>query len=171
MRGRALGVLWALLISAPLAGCAGGSGAQAPPSTSAAQAAFVTRVDAVCQQALDAHRGHDFPVPDFDPKNPGRQQLPAVGRYLARYGHLAQTVTALRSLRPPADEVRGWHHLLALADLALANSRRQIAAAESRDVHGFVATVRVVDHLAPRLNAVGADFGFRSGSPCKQVFG
>ncbi|HET7173795.1 MAG TPA: hypothetical protein VFI30_05915 [Nocardioidaceae bacterium] len=171
MSVRALGVLCALVISALLAGCAGSPGAQAPPSTSAAQQAFVARVDAVCQQALDSHRGHAFPVPGFDPNNPGRQQLPAVGRYLSRYGHLAQTVTALRSLRPPADEASGWHHFLALANLALANSRRQIAAADSRDVPGFVATVRVVDHLAPRLNAAGAAFGFRSGSSCEQVFG
>ena len=160
----------AAALLAAAAGC-GSSTPAAHTGASSAHAAFLVTVNGVCQRAVDAHQGHDFPLFQFDPMHPDPKQLPTVGDYFAKYGGLPETTDALHRLTPPpADAVR-WRALLHLADVSAANVQRQIAAARARDAQTFVDTVRVVQQLGPQVDAAGSRFGFGSGSACSKVFG
>lgn len=160
--------LAALVVGA--AACGGSRPASASDGTTT-RAAFAARVDAVCAPAVRRHAGHPFPVPGFDPEHPDPAQLPAVGDYFARYGGLAETTHALHALTPPAAAGPDWRSLLTVADRMVANAQRQIAAAEARDTETFVQTVHTAPDLVDQLNAAAKRLGFRSTSPCAQVFG
>jgi hypothetical protein len=159
------------LLSFPgLAGCAGTSHSDQFALGRTPRSAFIVSVEAVCQRAVKAHDGHDFPLAQFDPLHPDPSQLPAVGDYFARYGQLPETVTALHDLTPPAADAAAWTSMLGLADRLTAVARRQIAAARDRNVSAFVSTVRTVKRLKGHIDAAGRRFGFGSESPCGQVF-
>jgi hypothetical protein len=157
-------------VVAAAVGC-GGSSSAAHSTSSSPHAAFVAKVNGVCQRAVDAHRGHDFPLLRFDPMHPDPTQLPEVGDYFDKYGGLPATDSALHRLTPPATDAGRWHALLRLADRSAANVQRQIAAARARDVTTFVETVHEVQRLTPQIDAAGSRFGFQNGSACGKVFG
>ena len=163
-------VLGVAAVLAAAAGC-GGSAPSAQSTSGTTHASFVAAANRVCQRAVDAHRGHPFPLLRFDPMHPDPKRLPTVGDYFARYGGLPATNHALHQLTPPATDADQWRALLRLTDKSAANVQRQIAAARARDVATFVETVRVVQQVTPELDAAGSRFGFTSGSPCSQVFG
>jgi hypothetical protein len=156
---------------AVLAGCATSSPQAAPAPPTGAHGAFVASVTEVCQRAVDAHRGHDFPVAGFDPLHPDPNQLPAVGDYFASYGGLPETDRAMHALRPSAPDTAAWAAVLTLVDQVTANARSQIRAARARDVATFVATVRTAQSLTDRLNAAAERLGLGPDSACAQVFG
>ena len=133
--------------------------------------AFLKAVNTVCARAVSAHAGHSFPLSNFDPEHPDASHLPIVGNYFARYGQLPQTVAALKELEPPPADTTAWQRLLTVAEEMRDNAQRQIAAADARDVKGFVATVHTVRRLTNQMNADGRRFGFSANSPCAQAFG
>ncbi len=169
-RRRALLALMAVVMSGAATACNGSPASESGSSTSS-HAAFVTRVDAVCQRAVDAHAGHSFPLPNFDPQQPNPGQLPAVGRYFARYGGLDTVSRELHALKPPSADARSWQALLHLVDQMTANAAKQISAAKAEDVPTFVRTVKVANRLIAQINRSGGRFGFSSESACSQVFG
>jgi hypothetical protein len=157
-------------LSLPTA-CGSDSPQAAPPTPTSAHGAFVASVNDVCDRAVRAHQGHDFPVEGFDPLNPDPSQLPTIGDYFASYGQLPEIEHALHALRPPSADAADWAALLRLVDRVTANSQTQIRAAQARDVATFVATVRQGDLLTEAIDAAGRRFGFHSGTACAQVFG
>lgn len=154
-----------------LVGCGTSSPEAAPASPTGAHGAFLASVTEVCQRAVDAHRGHDFPAAGFDPLHPDPSRLPAVGDYFASYGGLPETDRALHALHPSAPDTEAWAAVLTLVDQVTANARTQIRAARARDVATFVATVRTAQSLTDRLNAAAERLGLRPDSACAQVFG
>jgi hypothetical protein len=154
-----------------LAGCGSRSPQAAPASATDAHGAFLASVTEVCQRAVDAHRGHDFPAVGFDPLHPDPSQLPAVGDYFASYGGLPETDRAMHALRPSARDTAAWAAVLTLVDQVTANARSQIRAARARDVATFVTTVRTAQSLTDRLNAAGERLGLGPDSACDRVFG
>lgn len=160
-------MLTAAAIVATAAACSGS--ATGPSGT--AHSAFVAQVNAVCQPAVERHAGHDFPFEAFNPQKPNPDQLPAVGRYFARYGGLLTMRQRLHELRPPRADVKQWHQLLQLTDLLESNASAQIKAAEAKEVPAFVRTVEESNRLVAQLNRVGGRFGITSASACGKVFG
>jgi hypothetical protein len=157
-------------LSLPTA-CGSDSPHAAPPTPTSAHGAFVALVSHVCDRAVSAHQGHDFPVEGFDPLNPDPSQLPTVGDYFANYGRLPEIEHALHTLRPPSADAADWADLLRLVDRVTGNSQTQVRAARGRDVATFVATVRKGELLTGAIDAAGGRFGFHSGTACAQVFG
>ena len=95
---------------------------------------FVAKANAICAQAVARHSGHRFPLPGFDPLHPRPADLPAVGRYFARYGGASATTARMYALAAPTTLQREWQELRALINQAAANARRQITVAERADV-------------------------------------
>ena len=133
--------------------------------------AFVAKADGICARAVAQHGDAKLPVADFDPLHPNAADLPAVGRYFARYGRADSTAAQLDALSPPTKHAAEWAKLRALVDQAAANARQQIKLAESSDVAGFERTVHRARSLAVQIDKLGPQVGFTSGSPCDQVFG
>ncbi|HET6167818.1 MAG TPA: hypothetical protein VFE07_13390 [Marmoricola sp.] len=158
-------------VCALTAGLLAGCGADAPATPTRAHAAFLARVGEACQPAVDVHRGHAFPLTDFDPLHPDPRELPTVGDYFASYGGLPATDRAMHALQPPAVDADAWHDLMRLVDQITANAQQQVRAARASDVTAFVETVRTSESLTNRLNVVGDRFGLRSDSACAEVFG
>lgn len=165
-----IGAACAATLSLPTA-CGSDSPRAAPPTPTSAHGAFVALVSEVCDRAVRAHQGHDFPVEGFDPLNPDPSQLPAVGDYFANYGQLPEIEHALHTLRPPSADAADWSDLLRLVARVTVNAQTQIRAARARDVTTFVATVRKGDLLTEAIDGAGGQFGFQSGTACAQVFG
>jgi len=140
-------------------------------SQDAADTRFVAKANAICGQAIARHSAHPFPLPGFDPLHPRPADLPAVGRYFARYGSASATTARLDALTAPAGHQREWQQLRALINQAAANGRRQMTVAERADVAGFEQTVRTARHLSTEINRIAPRLGFTSSSPCGQLFG
>ena len=104
-----------LLVTTPTAVAAGCSGGDSPELSAESQAA-VDRIQSICDDAaakVDASRG-EFPVADFDPKNPNPADLPAVGSYFA-VGHTIWDEALREDPRRPGagrDPGRGGHAAL-----------------------------------------------------------
>lgn len=158
-----------LVLMAAMALSAAACGSGKYPAT--AGSSFVSAANAICAKAVAEHDGHPFPVPDFNPLHPRAQDLPAVGRYLARYGDATATAARLDALSAPAGHHADWEKLRALIDQAAANAQRQIAAAEKSDVTGFEQTVTIARTLGNQINQIGPKLGFTSSSACSKVFG
>lgn len=139
--------------------------------STAADASFVSKANAICAAAVAQHAGHELPVAHFDPLHPDPADLPAIGRYFARYGAARDTAARLDALAAPADQQAAWAKLRGLIDRAAANATTQIAAAERSDVAAFEQTVSTARSLADQIDPVGQELGFSSGSPCRKVFG
>jgi hypothetical protein len=147
------------------------SAAACTSSQRAVDTRFVAKANAICAQAVARHSGHRFPLPGFDPLHPRPADLPAVGRYFARYGGASATTARMYALAAPTTHQREWQELRALINQAAANARRQITVAERADVAGFEQTVRTARHLSTEINRIAPRLGFTSSSPCGQLFG
>jgi len=158
-----------LVLMAATALSAAACGSSTQPAT--AGSSFAPAANTICATAVAKHDGHPFPVPDFSPLHPRAQDLPAVGRYFARYGDARATAARLDALSAPAGHHADWEKLRALMDQAAANAQRQITAAEKSDVTGFEQTVTTARSLANQINRIGPKLGFTSSSPCSKVFG
>ena len=93
--------------------------------SSDASAAVIEQIDASCSDwkaALD-ERGA-FPVEEFDPENPGIEDLRAVGDYFAS-GQPAQekAIAELRALSPPADVADEVESLVSALESELESAR------------------------------------------------
>ena len=108
-----------------------------------ATAATVEQVNGICtdwKATLD-ERG-DFPVDEFDPENPSPDDLPAVGEYFASGEPAAdEAIAELRALSPPAEVEADIDALVSTLEEQLENAKTQAAAAKTRDVAGFTATL------------------------------
>lgn len=144
-------------------------GSSTHPAT--AGSSLVSTANAICAVAVAKHDGHPFPIPNFNPLHPRVQDLPAVGRYFARYGDASATAARLDALPAPPQRHADWQKLRTLIDQATANAQRQIAAAKRSDVTGFEQTVAIARSLAKQINQVGTKLGFTSSSACSKVFG
>jgi hypothetical protein len=160
----------ALVLIAAITLSAAACGSSKHPAM-AGSSSFVAAANAICAKAVAEHDGHPFPVPDFNPLHPRARDLPAVGRYFARYGGASATAARLDALSVPAKHHADWEKLRALIDQAAVNARRQIAAAERSDLTGFEQTVTVARSLGIQINQLGPKLGFTSSSACSKVFG
>ncbi len=84
---------------------------------------FIAKANAICAQAVARHSTHPFPLPGFDPLHPRPADLPAVGRYFARYGGASATTARLDALAAPTGHQREWQELRALINQAAANAQ------------------------------------------------
>ena len=134
-------------------------------------AAFVSKVNAVCQQALDDKQGHLFPLPDFDPRHPRAAQLPTVGAYFAAYGDAQMIVDRLAAVGEPSRDAARWDRLRSLVDQASANALQQQRVASAKDVAGFEHTLDVAQSLGKQIDHIGPGLGFTSKTACGRYFG
>ena len=134
-------------------------------------AAFLGKVNAVCQQALADKQGHAFPLPDFDPRHPQAAQLPAVGAYFAAYGDAQLMQDRLAAVGEPAHDAARWDRLRSLVDQASANALQQQRVAAAKDVAGFEHTLDVAQSLGKQIDHLGPGLGFTSKTECGRYFG
>ena len=133
--------------------------------------AFLSKVNAVCQQAIDDKQGHAFPLPGFDPRHPQAAQLPTVGAYFAAYGDAQLMEDRLAAVGEPPRYAARWDRLRSLVDQASANALQQQRVAAAKDVAGFEHTLDVADSLAKQIDHIGPGLGFTSKTACGRYFG
>jgi hypothetical protein len=144
-----------------------------PSASSALDAAFLSRANAVCTRAnvaIEKIHGK-FPYSTFDPLHPDPKVLPKVGAFFASSQAIADRVPGeLRALGDPQRDAGSWHQMLTLARQSRAIGDRQVAAARASDATAFVATVREVESVHMKLGRLAITAGFTERSPCSQVF-
>lgn len=135
-------ILSVMLVAVSLALGASACGDDSDESNDAS-AAVIEQIDASCSDwkaALD-ERGA-FPVEEFDPENPGIEDLRAVGDYFAS-GQPAQekAIAELRALSPPADVADEVESFVSALESEFESARVQTRAAQAGDVAAFIATL------------------------------
>jgi hypothetical protein len=161
---------------AVMAGCGSADKTASIPATTSAlnassklEPAFIARVDAVCARATKG--AVPFPYRNFDPTHPDVKLLPKVGAFLAKRQTTADAVPhQLRELGQPTTGRPIWAQMLGLATRERAIADRQIKAAETVDVHGFVTTLAPTREISNQLRQLAKDAGFSSSSPCGMIF-
>jgi hypothetical protein len=140
-----------------LAGC----GDDAAPSREEGDPAFVSKVDATCQETQDASRkGPRFPYRTFDPTNPDRRQR-AVGRFYVKLdseGTLGALTERLRAMSPPAALRAGHDRMIADLDRLAAAVGMQTKAALSGDRDRMIEASRAVEDAFDVQHDSAADF-------------
>jgi hypothetical protein len=169
----ALAAIAALLTA--LGACGGGSDSSSSTSTSSGSSSksspagpnaalenspFGKKVTGVCftgTQALGTLP--QFPFPAFDPLHPQVSKLAAIARFFENGSLPAyqKLIAELKKVKPPAAEKQKYEEFVHQLDLLVANLKRQISAAKSSDVQGFIKTVKAVDNrgLANAESALG----------------
>ena len=140
------------------AGCGGGDS----PTLSAESQAVVDEIENICNDAsakVDAARG-EFPIADFDPKNPNPADLPAVGNYFA-VGHPIwdEALQEARGLTVPAEIQAQVDTLLTAVERELANAKAQAKAAQESDVAGFTATLEEASSSSDAVTEAADELG------------
>jgi hypothetical protein len=165
-----------MLAALALAACGGGGKTSSSTPTAAAGAkvppAFVAKVDAVCAKANARFATNGkFPFQNFDPLHPAPKLLPKVGAFFKPNVATEQMIqTQLRALGEPATGARQRNAIRALGIAAEAGAIRQVHAALTSDVTGFVATVNQAKRLHTRLDSEARAAGFTASSPCAKIF-
>jgi hypothetical protein len=157
---RALVALAAIAALVTLGACGGGSdssssttgssksssaGSPAGPNAALENSPFGKKVTSVCflgTQALGSLP--QFPFPAFDPLHPKVFKLAAIARFFENGSLPAyqKLIAELKKVKPPAAERQKYEEFVHQLDLLAANLKRQISAAKSSDVKGFIATVK-----------------------------
>jgi hypothetical protein len=132
----------------------------------AANAAFVQRVNAVCN-ATKARSVQlpGFPFPTFDPFHPDKALLPRVGRYFdqgTRHRLPQELLTQLERLGPPPRDGSPWQNVLNARRSVLKAEAVQIKAALAGNASAFVRTVYEQAAVYNRLVFTSAVFGVQS---------
>jgi hypothetical protein len=153
------------MASAVLAAC-GSSSSSSTTSTSAssgsnsvAQTPYGKQLASFCSQAKKELSGNPpFPYPTFNPFHPDASKLPAIGRFFEKNSLPAfEKIDAdVKKLKPTAAEKEHFEAFVRQLDSQVATLKRQIAAAKSSDVSGFVVTVKQVGASVSQLRAAEA---------------
>ncbi len=162
-----------MLAALALAACGGGGTTSSSTAAGAKiDPAFVAKVDAVCAKANRRFAANGkFPFQNFDPLHPDPKLLPKVGAFFKPNIATGQMIDAeLRALGEPATDARQWNAIRALAIAAHAGAIKQVHAALTSDVTGFVATVNQAKRLHTRLDSEARAAGFAASSPCAKIF-
>ena len=157
------------LVSALALGACGGGEAATTPAADRLDSAFIAKVEAACQTAVDAMDAQGpFPVKGFDAEHPDAAQLPEVATYFAPFAAIRRQLERdLDAVGEPATGARRWAALHAEAIAAEENALQQIAAAKRGDAAAFTATVKEAHRLLDRISDIDAPAaGFGADSPC-----
>jgi hypothetical protein len=171
LRGSVIGLV--MLAALALAACGGGGKTSSSTAAGAKIApAFLAKVDAVCAKASRRFAANGkFPFQNFNPLHPDPKQLPKVGAFFKPNLATHQMIeTQLRALGEPATGASQWNAIRALAIAAEAGAIKQVHAALTSDVTGFVATVNQAKRLHTRVDSEARAAGFAASSPCAKIF-
>jgi hypothetical protein len=169
---RSVSACLALVLLGLAAGC-GSKSSTASQSTSTASAsssasAFASHANAICAQPQPAPPNGPFPYPSFNPLQPERSKLPAIGRYFERAGGLAivtKELAQLRALGTPPSNQADWQRLLAAKQARVTATAKQIQAALVTDVPTFIATVNTLTAAADQERAAASALGAPACAP------
>jgi hypothetical protein len=139
-----------LLAAVALAACGGSSnsssqGTSTSSGGSVAQTAYGKQLARVCKQAKkELAAAPAFPFPTFNPFHPDASKLPAIGRFFERTSlpDFEKIVIRFGKVQPPPSARQNLDKFRAQLDGFVTNLKRQIAAAKSSDVRGFIVTVK-----------------------------
>jgi hypothetical protein len=158
----------ALMASAALAAC--GSSSSSTTSTTGssggsnavAQTAYGKQLASFCSQAKkELSSNPPFPYPTFNPFHPDASKLPAIGRFFEKNSLPAfeKIAADVKKVKPTAAEKQHFEAFVRQLDLQVPDLKRQIAAAKSSDVSGFIATVKQLGASVSKLRAAQAALG------------
>ena len=102
----------------------------------------------------------DFPVSDFDPKDPDPADLPAVGNYFAvAHPYWDDALAQARDIEVPNEIAAKVDALLTAVANDLAVARSQTVAARASDVAAFKATLPKVDASQAAVKEASEELG------------
>jgi hypothetical protein len=157
------------LMAIAIAGC-GSAKTSAGSGRVPIDPAFIAKVTAVCTKdnAISSPKGK-FPYPQFNPYRPQADLLPKVATYFKTDSTNALVPGQLATLGEPAQDAAQWDQLRTLVDENVANSDKQIAAAEASDRTTFIATLGPAQGLNNQMLAEARQAGFAKHSPCNMA--
>jgi len=168
MRERiALAPLATVLLAAAVLTACGSSSDSSTQATSAssgsvAQTAYGKQLASFCSQAKkELSSNPPFPYPTFNPFHPDASKLPAIGRFFEKNSLPAfeKIAADVKKVKPTAAEKQHFEAFVRQLDLQVPDLKRQIAAAKSSDVSGFIATVKQLGASVSKLRAAQAALG------------
>jgi hypothetical protein len=155
-----------LLAAAALTACGSSSDsssqATSTSSGSVAQTAYGKQLASLCSQAKkELSSNPPFPYPTFNPFHPDASKLPAIGRFFEKNSLPAfeKIAADVKKVKPTAAEKQHFEAFVRQLDLQVPDLKRQIAAAKSSDVSGFIATVKQLGASVSKLRAAQAALG------------
>ena len=155
-----------LLAAAALTACGSSSDsssqATSTSSGSVAQTAYGKQLASFCSQAKkELSSNPPFPYPTFNPFHPDASKLPAIGRFFEKNSLPAfeKIAADVKKVKPTAAEKQQFEAFVRQLDLQVPDLKRQIAAAKSSDVSGFIATVKQLGASVSKLRAAQAALG------------
>ena len=150
-----------VLFALTVASC---GGSDSSSSASSDSEAALAQIESICDKAAsDARKAQgEFPLADFDPKNPSPADLPTVGNYFS-IGHAIwdKALVDARAVSVPEDVQPQVEGLLSAVESDLALAKAQAKAAKASDVAGFVATLPKVDESNAAVKAAADELGVR----------
>jgi len=175
MRERiALAPLATVLLAAAVLTACGSSSDSSTQATSAssgsvAQTAYGKQLASFCSQAKkelssnpqELSSNPPFPYPTFNPFHPDASKLPAIGRFFEKNSLPAfeKIAADVKKVKPTAAEKQHFEAFVRQLDLQVPDLKRQVAAAKSSDVSGFIATVKQLGASVSQLRAAQAALG------------
>jgi hypothetical protein len=155
-----------LLAAAALTACGSSSDsstqATSASSGSVAQTAYGKQLASFCSQAKkELSSNPPFPYPTFNPFHPDASKLPAIGRFFEKNSLPAfeKIAADVKKVKPTAAEKQHFEAFVRQLDLQVPDLKRQVAAAKSSDVSGFIATVKQLGASVSQLRAAQAALG------------
>ena len=155
-----------LLAAAVLTACGSSSDsstqATSASSGSVAQTAYGKQLASFCSQAKkELSSNPPFPYPTFNPFHPDASKLPAIGRFFEKNSLPAfeKIAADVKKVKPTAAEKQHFEAFVRQLDLQVPDLKRQVAAAKSSDVSGFIATVKQLGASVSQLRAAQAALG------------
>jgi hypothetical protein len=139
--------------------------------SSAMDAPFLAKANAICVQAVQIQAAHPFPLKSFDVQHPDPSQLPVIADYFSQYGQAATTTSQLTALGAPPDHRADWQHMLSLLQQVSTNADAQIRADRNQDLAAFAATAAESQTLTAQIDKLGRSLGFAPADPCAREFG
>jgi hypothetical protein len=155
-----------LLAAAALTACGSSSNsssqATSTSSGSVAQTPYGKQLASFCSQAKkELSSNPPFPYPTFNPFHPDASKLPAIGRFFEKNSLPAfeKIAADVKKVKPTAAEKKHFEAFVRQIDQQVPDLSRQIAAAKSSDVSGFIVTVRQIGASVSKLRAAQASLG------------
>jgi hypothetical protein len=155
-----------LLAAAALTACGSSSDsstqATSTSSGSVAQTAYGKQLASFCSQAKkELSSNPPFPYPTFNPFHPDASKLPAIGRFFEKNSVPAfeKIAADVKNVKPTAAEKQHFEAFVRQIEQQVPDLKRQIAAAKSSDVSGFIATVKEIGASVSKLRAAQASLG------------
>ena len=166
MRTRTALSLLATLAAAALVACGSSSDTSSQTTStnsgSVAQTAYGKQLASFCSQAKkELSSNPPFPYPTFNPFHPDASKLPAIGRFFEKNSVPAfeKIAADVKNVKPTAAEKQHFEAFVRQIEMQVPDLKRQIAAAKSSDVSGFIATVKEIGASVSKLRAAQASLG------------